>query len=126
MDLKEFEKKAELKVSANDECCSATPVEISRKIKIHGELCNKLKKLYETKNSDYGDIMHPLFEEYGLTAFNVLFDIKLNRIKSLQFKKGNYESLEDSLLDLANYALIAVTELTDKKNEENNNKMSRY
>lgn len=127
MDLKEFEKKTELKVSANDECCSATPVEISRKIKIHGELYNKLKKLYETKNSDYGDSMHPLFEEYGLTAFNVLFDIKLNRIKSLQFKKGNYESLEDSLLDLANYALIAVTELTDKKNEENNNnKMSRY
>ena len=60
------------------------------------------------------------------TAFNVLFDIKLNRIKSLQFKKGNYESLEDSLLDLANYALIAITELTDKKNEENKNKMSRY
>ena len=26
----------------------------------------------------------------------------------------NYESLEDSLLDLANYALIAVTELRAK------------
>jgi hypothetical protein len=65
---------------------------------------------------DYGDSMHPLYKEYGLTSFLVLFEIKINRIKSLMQKKSaNYESLEDSLLDLANYALIAVTELRAEK-----------
>ena len=32
--------------------------------------------------------------------------------------KATYESLEDSLLDLANYALIAVTELRAEKLNE--------
>lgn len=101
-----------------EECCQATPPEIEEKIRIHKEICDYLKNLYATKNADYGDSMHPLFEEYGLTAFLVMFEIKLNRIKSLQFKgKGHYESLEDSLLDLANYAMIAVTELRNAQNK---------
>lgn len=104
----------------SDEVCRAIPVEVERKIKMHGEICDYLKNLYKTKNEDYGDSMHPLFEEYGLTAFLVLFGIKISRIKSLQYRKGNYESLEDSLLDLANYAMIAVTELRDMKNLDKN------
>lgn len=101
-----------------EECCQAAPPEIEEKIRIHKEICDYLKNLYATKNADYGDSMHPLFEEYGLTAFLVMFEIKLNRIKSLQFKgKGHYESLEDSLLDLANYAMIAVTELRNAQNK---------
>lgn len=106
--------------SMTDEVCRAVPEEVERKIKMHGEICDYLKKLYKTKNEDYGDSMHPLFEEYGLTAFLILFQIKMNRIKSLQYRSGNYESLEDSLLDLANYAMIAVTELRDKKNIDKN------
>ena len=66
--------------------------------------------------------MHPLFEEYGLTAFLVLFEIKINRIKSLQYKSSHYESLEDSLMDLANYSLIALTEIQQLNNKRNNEK----
>ena len=109
----------EAKESTKELCCECRAIseEVERKMKIHSEICDYLKNLYAAKNADYGDSMHPLFEEYGLTAFLVLFEIKLNRIKSLQYKgKGYYESLEDSLLDLANYAMIAVTELRDKKN----------
>lgn len=97
-----------------EECCevNALPYDLQYKIQQHGMICDSLKELYATKNADYGDSMHPLFEEYGLTAFLVLFGIKIQRIKSLQTGKvRHYESLEDSLLDLANYALIAVTEL---------------
>lgn len=92
--------------------------EMSDKIHIHGELCDKLKHLYATKNADYGDSMHPLFKEYGMTAFLVMFSTKIQRIKSLQYKQNNYESMEDSLMDLANYALIALTELTTSKDGE--------
>ena len=102
-----------------NECCRAIPEEIERKIKEHEQICDYLKNLYKTKNADYGDSMHPLFEEYGLTAFLVMFDIKLSRIKTLQYRSGHYESLEDSLLDLANYAMIAVTELRDVRNQAN-------
>ena len=108
----------EAQESAHNVCSGEMmTAEQADKLRIHKELTDKIHHLYETKNMDYGDSMHPLFEEYGLTAFLVLFEIKLNRIKSLQYKgKGYYESLEDSLLDLANYAMIAVTELRDKKN----------
>ena len=92
--------------------------ELQYKIAEHGKLCDCLKNLYATKNADYGDSMHPLFEEYGLTAFLVLFGIKIQRIKNLKDKDSrNYESLEDSLLDLANYALIAVTEIRAKNKD---------
>ena len=92
--------------------------ELQYKIVEHGKLCDGLKNLYATKNADYGDSMHPLFEEYGLTAFLVLFGIKIQRIKNLKDKDSrNYESLEDSLLDLANYALIAVTEMRAKNKD---------
>lgn len=107
-------------IPKEEKCCEcrAYSPEIEEKIKMHKEICDYLKNLYATKNADYGDSMHPLFEEYGLTAFLVMFEIKMNRIKSLQYKgKGHYESLEDSLLDLANYAMIAVTELRYAKNK---------
>lgn len=85
---------------------------LRKKMLEHDNICKFIHDLYVKKNSDYGDSMHPLYEEYGLTAFMILFSTKINRIKSL-LKKGNanYESIEDSLLDLANYAIIAVTEL---------------
>lgn len=93
------------------------PPELQKKIEEHGRICDFIHDLYEKKNSDYGDSMHPLYEEYGLTAFMILFSTKINRIKSLiKCKdKPNYESIEDSLLDLANYAIIAVTELRAEK-----------
>lgn len=71
--------------------------------------------------------MHPLFNEYGLTAFLVLFEIKINRIKSLKDKsERNYESLEDSLADLANYALIAITEIRAKRHFEQERALKEY
>ena len=90
------------------------------KLRIHKELTDKIHHLYETKNMDYGDSMHPLFEEYGLTAFLVLFGIKIQRIKNLSEtgNKQHYESIADSLYDLANYALIAITELKAKEYKE--------
>ena len=106
-------------MSMNVDNSRTLPRDLTDKIREHGKLCDGLKNLYATKNADYGDSMHPLFEEFGLTAFIILLTIKLQRIKNLQGKENerHYESLEDSLLDLANYALIAVTELRAKNNK---------
>lgn len=113
----------EAQESAHNVCSGEMmTAEQADKLRIHKELTDKIHHLYETKNMDYGDSMHPLFEEYGLTAFLVLFEIRINRIKSLQYKSSHYESLEDSLMDLANYSLIALTEIQQLNNKRNNEK----
>lgn len=94
--------------------------DMKMKVDEHEKICKFIHELYVKKNWDYGDSMHPLYKEYGLTAFLVLFSTKIQRIKSLIEHDGShtYESLEDSLLDLANYAMIAVTELRAEKVKE--------
>lgn len=104
-------------LSDEDDELKFLPVELKSKIEDHKFLCDFLHNLYKTKNRDYGDSMHPLYEEYGLTAFMIMFSIKMSRIKSLMAKgSAKYESLEDSLVDLANYAIIATVELRAERN----------
>ena len=90
------------------------------KIQKHQELLNYLHNLYVTKNHDYGDSVHDTYEKYGLTSFLVRMEDKLNRVRTLNQKQDIQvptEKIEDTLLDLANYAILAVLEL---KIEENN------
>lgn len=89
---------------------------------LHKEICEKLGKIYETKNSDYGDSTHKSYRDYGMVSFVVRMQDKLNRIYNLACKntdrKIEDEKIEDTLLDLANYAILALIELeSDKMNE---------
>ena len=85
----------------------------------HKEICNYLNNLYAKKNHDYGDSVHDTFLKYGLTSFLVRMEDKLNRARTLSKKEAlvNDEKIRDTLLDLANYAIISVIEL-DKLCEE--------
>ena len=78
-----------------------------------------MKDLYLKKNHDYGDSVSKIFDEYGLTSFLVRMDDKMNRIKTLnkiQDTAVRGEKIEDTLLDLANYAILALTEIEFRKN----------
>ena len=78
-----------------------------------------MKDLYLKKNHDYGDSVSKTFDEYGLTSFLVRMDDKMNRIKTLnkiQDTAVRGEKIEDTLLDLANYAILALTEIEFRKN----------
>ena len=88
----------------------------------HKEICNYLNDLYAKKNHDYGDSVHDTFLKYGLTSFLVRMEDKLNRARTLSQKEAlvNDEKIRDTLLDLANYAIISVIEL-DKLCEESEN-----
>ena len=88
----------------------------------HKEICNYLNNLYAKKNHDYGDSVHDTFLKYGLTSFLVRMEDKLNRARTLSTKDAlvNDEKIRDTLLDLANYAIISVIEL-DKLCEESEN-----
>lgn len=83
------------------------------KVKAHEAICKELNKIYERKNADYGDSFGKSFKEYGLTMACIRLDDKLNRVKALRTKEAQVadESIEDTLLDLANYAIMTLVEM---------------
>lgn len=91
-------------------------------IEKHKEFCDYLNNLYIEKNHDYGDSVHDTFLKYGLTSFLVRMEDKLNRARTLSQKEAlvNDEKITDTLLDLANYAIIAVIELNKLSDESEN------
>ena len=66
---------------------------MNSKVQAHKEICEYLNKLYEKKNHDYGDSFHQ----------SVLKD----------------ESIRDTLLDLANYAIMTVMEMDAVRAQHN-------
>lgn len=80
---------------------------------IFKNIIDDMMETYEKKNADYGNSVHKTFEEFGLTSFLVRLSDKLNRAITLnkQEAKVTDEKLEDTLLDLANYAVLALVEL---------------
>lgn len=69
-----------------------------------------LVSVYEAKNSDYGNSFEECCNKFGLVSAVVRMNDKINRINSLYDKndmKVN-ESLVDTLLDLANYAVMTA------------------
>lgn len=82
------------------------------KIAKHADICNILNALYERKNADYGDSFGKSYQEYGMLMACIRLEDKLNRLKSLCKKEAQVqdESLEDTLMDLANYAIMTLIE----------------
>ena len=86
----------------------------------HSQIVNGLTDLYKAKNSDYGDSVHETYLKYGLTSFLVRMEDKMSRLRSLSSKSSaeqrvKDESIRDTLLNLANYAIIAVIEMDAEK-----------
>ena len=86
------------------------------KIERHKELLDNLHTLYVTKNHDYGDSVHDTYMKYGITSFLVRLEDKLNRARTISKKEQlvKDEKLIDTLLDMANYAVLAVMELEEE------------
>lgn len=81
-----------------------------------------LSALYSVKNSDYGDSFAKSLDKYGSLSFNIRAEDKMNRIEALT-KHGRKrwvsdESLEDTVTDLAGYAIIFKIWLQEKKELE--------
>lgn len=90
------------------------------KIEKHAEICKSLTDLYERKNHDYGDSFGKSYQEYGMTMACIRLEDKLNRLKTLSKseKPSVYdEKIEDTLCDLANYAIMTLIERMEYENE---------
>lgn len=73
-------------------------------------IVEEMLKTYKKKNYDYDDSFETLCNKFGLLAAAIPLNNKVERINSLITKKENKvnESIEDSLKDLANYAIMTL------------------
>lgn len=83
------------------------------KMQIHKQLCEQMHELYAKKNADYGDSFSQLRKRYPNFVCMRLFD-KLNRLDTIiqpgYSCKVSDEKIEDTLMDIANYAIMELTE----------------
>ena len=79
---------------------------------LHSGICTKLTETYERKNNDYGDSFANLRKELPDAILVRIYD-KYSRLKSLlqgNEQKVKDESIEDTLMDLANYCIMELVE----------------
>ncbi len=72
------------------------------------------------KNQAYGDSFAKSVDDYGLKVIGIRLSDKYNRIKHLVNNselKENDESLEDTLLDMAGYSILALKYLKEHEND---------
>lgn len=80
----------------------------------HRKLLDKLNSIYVQKNADYGDSFHKTFVEEGFAMSRIRLPDKLERFKTLSktnTQQVHDESIIDTLLDLANYAIMTVMKI---------------
>ena len=86
----------------------------------HESICRELNALYARKNADYGDSFHKTFLEEGVAMARIRLSDKLERFKRLTRADEQHvqdESVRDTLIDLANYAIMTVMELDGGKKQ---------
>lgn len=91
------------------------------KVNAFEDVTLELRKIYDAKNRDYGDSFSKSFEEEGMAMVRIRLGDKLNRFKNLTRgaeQQVKDESVRDTLLDLANYAIMTIMELDKNKSTE--------
>lgn len=90
-------------------------------IECHDNICKEINALYAKKNHDYGNSFHKTFAEEGLAMARIRIGDKLERFKNLtksESRQVDDESIRDTLIDLANYAIMTVMEMDGQTGEK--------
>lgn len=90
----------------------------TEKVNMFEDVTIEMRNLYDNKNRDYGDSFGQSFKKWGLPMSCIRLGDKLNRLESFAMNKSmqvNNESVEDTLIDLANYAIMTLMELRLEK-----------
>ena len=76
-------------------------------------VCNEVRDLLIRKNHDYGDSFSKQFAKYGVLSGMIRMDDKMRRLETLVGGEEAQvaESIEDTVADLAGYALLTLVEL---------------
>ena len=87
---------------------------IEPKVARHYAICQKLNQVYKAKNHDYGDSFGDTYKKLGIISAVTRLSDKMNRLMSLAVSHDAQvkdEKIEDTLLDMANYAIMTLIEL---------------
>ena len=88
------------------------------KIEQFKNLTKEMQELCERKNKDYGNSANDTYKKYGMVSYLVRMEDKINRIRNLVLKGDQQvkdESIRDTLIDLANYSLLAIIDMENEQ-----------
>lgn len=91
---------------------------MSSKVERHREICLGLNDLYKKKNEAYGDSFGDTYKKLGVISAITRISDKFNRIVNLVQNNSIDdlgESIEDTLLDMANYCIMTKMEIDEAK-----------
>ena len=76
-------------------------------------ISEELVNLYEKKNKDYGNAFGETLYKAGIGYAVGTLLVKANRFASIvqNPKSINFEGMEDTLMDIANYAIMTLVEM---------------
>lgn len=81
----------------------------------HKEVCNLLNEIYEQKNRAYGNSFDKTYEQLGIISAVTRISDKFNRLCNLARNTDcptGDESIADTLLDMANYAIMTYMQVS--------------
>ena len=85
------------------------------------KVANQMVDTYKRKNADYGDSFGASLDKYGPVAAHVRMSDKINRLQSLAVRRQEAqvkdESIADTFLDLACYAIMTKVWVLEKDKE---------
>lgn len=85
---------------------------VEEKIIIFKNLLQEMFELYKRKNANYGGSFSQLWMTLGPVSGLVPLHNKFDRELTLSSgEKNNFESIEDTLIDLANYSIMNIIEI---------------
>lgn len=90
-----------------------TAAEKCDKTEIHRSVCDQLNDTYRRKNHDYGDSFAQLRRRYPQAICMRLWDklLRLDTLMGGEKAQVTDESIRDTLVDLANYAIMEIVEM---------------
>lgn len=87
---------------------------ISEELERFKELTDTMNEVFAKKRQDYGQTTTETFRKFGPVSMLTRMHDKMGRLDNLLYSgavNNVGEKVEDTLLDLANYALITILEL---------------
>lgn len=83
------------------------------------QILQKMESLHRAKNHDYGDSFNLTCDKFGVLAGVIRLNDKVNRLNTLMKASAKVdEKIEDTLLDLANYAILTLMYIENGKDRE--------
>lgn len=85
-------------------------------------IAQDVASLVEKKDSDYNQAFRKSYNEYGMAAYCIRIQDKVNRVKALGIDKKDQqvdnESIKDSITDIIGYSLLMLAILECEEEEE--------